>query len=166
MSHAHEERKPWYRHPWVWFMLALPASAVIAGIATVVIAVVHQDSLVRDDWYKEGKAINQSIARDSAATRLGLAAGLRIDAVTGEVIVNLRQKNAAAVQPATLTLNFSHPTLASADQSLTLARRDGSYRGQLAQPLKGRYAVELGSPEWRLTGVRDFPREEFSLNHE
>ena len=33
---------PWYKYPWVWFMIALPASAVVAGLYTVYIA--HQNA--------------------------------------------------------------------------------------------------------------------------
>ncbi len=29
---------PWYKYPWVWFMISLPASAVVAGLYTVYIA--------------------------------------------------------------------------------------------------------------------------------
>ena len=59
--------KPWYRQFWPWFLIALPAISVVAGLSTLTIAVLNQDSLVRDDWYKDGKAINQSLARDDAA---------------------------------------------------------------------------------------------------
>ncbi len=33
-----DKDKPWYKHPWVWVMIALPASAVVAGIYTVYLA--------------------------------------------------------------------------------------------------------------------------------
>ncbi len=33
---------PWYKYPWVWFMISLPASAVFAGLYTVYIA--HQNA--------------------------------------------------------------------------------------------------------------------------
>ncbi len=29
---------PWYKYPWLWFMISLPASAVVAGLYTVYIA--------------------------------------------------------------------------------------------------------------------------------
>lgn len=32
------KKQPWYKYPWVWFMISLPASAVIAGLYTVYIA--------------------------------------------------------------------------------------------------------------------------------
>ena len=33
---------PWYKYPWVWFMISLPASVVVAGLYTVYIA--HQNA--------------------------------------------------------------------------------------------------------------------------
>jgi hypothetical protein len=33
---------PWYKYPWVWFIMALPASAVVAGFITLYIA--HQNA--------------------------------------------------------------------------------------------------------------------------
>ena len=41
-----EDTKPWYRQFWPWFIIALPASAVVAGLTTVWIAMQTTDSLV------------------------------------------------------------------------------------------------------------------------
>lgn len=154
---------PGYRHPWFWLILLLPAVSVVAGIALVVIAMRHQDSLVRDDWYKEGKVINQGIARDSAATRLDQRADFRIDELTGEIRVTLKTPSTA---PA-LTLLLSHPTQAVQDQTLTLQRReDGQYHGLLVRAPEGRFHVELGNAEWRLLGEREFPLATFTLTHD
>ncbi len=38
--------KPWYREPWPWFLISLPAAAVIAGLTTVWIAANSADGLV------------------------------------------------------------------------------------------------------------------------
>lgn len=157
---------PGYRHFWFWFILALPAAVVVAGSVTVAIAFRQQDSVVRDDWYKDGKAINQNLARDSEATRLVLGAVIGIDALTGDITVRLRHDEKVFMLPSTLMLTFSHPTLASADQTVTLTLHNGEYRGLLQAPLQGRFHVELGSPEWRLRGTREFPQTEFSLSHE
>lgn len=155
---------PGYRHFWFWFILALPAAVVVAGLVTVAIAFHEQDSVVRDDWYKDGKAINQSLARASTAARLGLGATIAVDALTGDLGVRLHHDAENFVPPATLTLTFSHPTLASADQTVTLAPRNGTYYGLLHAPLQGRFHVELASSEWRLLATREFPQAQFSLN--
>lgn len=157
--------RPWYRQFWPWFIMALPASAVVAGLTTVGIAFINQDSVVRDDWYKEGKAINQDLGRDTRATRLGMAAEMHIDDLTGEISVRLRQATTAPL-PGQLAVHFSHPTQASADQTLVLARSGDIFRGQLPRALSGRFYIELGTPEWRLIGTRTFPLAEFTLAHD
>lgn len=158
--------KPWYRQFWPWFLIALPATAVVAGLTTLTIAILNQDSLVQDDWYKDGKAINQSFARDNLATSLALTADLRLDDVTGEVQVRVSGKN-GFLPPASLMLVFSHPTQAHLDQTVALTRRaDGHYQGVLQQGLKGSYYIELGNTEWRLRNSRDFPLPELTLLHE
>ncbi|HEY3488245.1 MAG TPA: FixH family protein [Gammaproteobacteria bacterium] len=37
---------PWYRQFWPWFLIALPASALIASSITCVIALRHADEVV------------------------------------------------------------------------------------------------------------------------
>ena len=43
-----EERKPWYRHPWPWILMAGPAVVVVAGALTAIIAFQGADPLVAD----------------------------------------------------------------------------------------------------------------------
>jgi hypothetical protein len=40
---------PWYRQFWPWFIIAIPASAVIGGFVTLWLAITHPESLVVDD---------------------------------------------------------------------------------------------------------------------
>ena len=75
--------EPWYRQGWPWFLIALPATAVVAGIVTLVIAAKTFDGMVVDDYYKEGRAIVQTIGRVEHARELGLRAALRT--VHGEI---------------------------------------------------------------------------------
>lgn len=158
--------KPWYRQFWPWFLIALPATSVVAGLTTLGIAIRNQDSLVRDDWYKDGKAINQSLARDAVATRLGISAELRIDTMTGDMTARMTG-NGEFRMPSSMTLTLSHPTLADQDQTVALSRQeDGHYKGVLKHGLQGRHYIELGTPDWRLRSTRDFPLDTLTLDHE
>jgi hypothetical protein len=40
---------PWYRQFWPWFIIALPASAVVASFITLWLAISRPDPLVIDD---------------------------------------------------------------------------------------------------------------------
>ena len=48
---------PWYRQFYPWMLIALPASAVIAGFITLYIAITHPDALVRKDCVRDGATI-------------------------------------------------------------------------------------------------------------
>ena len=58
---------PWYRQAWPWFLIAFPAIAVIAGAVTLWLAVSTSDGLVVDDYYKQGLAVQQTMARSQRA---------------------------------------------------------------------------------------------------
>ena len=46
--------KPWYRYPWPWVAIAIPAVAVIGGFFTLYLALSNPDPLVVDDGqYRE-----------------------------------------------------------------------------------------------------------------
>ena len=62
-------------------VLAIPASAVIAGAVMLVLANATWDGLVADDYYQQGMQINRSLARDAEAARLGLEAAVSFPAL-------------------------------------------------------------------------------------
>lgn len=162
MNHQ-PDTTPAHRQLWFWLIWVIPVLAVIASVTVIVLAFSNQDSVVRDDWYKEGKAINQNIARDKSAIQLDQQASIRIDDITGEIWVSLKR----AAADGSLTLAFSHPTLNAKDQTLTLTKNDQSqYVGHLENALEGRFYVELGNTEWRLRGEQEFPLTDFTLSHD
>ena len=71
-----------------WLLISLPASAVVAGFITLWLAATTNNSLVVDDYYKEGKAINLQLARDRVASQMGLS-GTRRRAPDGSPLLEL-----------------------------------------------------------------------------
>ena len=58
---------PWWKFGYVWFVLAGPALVIVAGIATVVIAVRTPDPVVAPDYYRRGIEMGKTLAdRDKA----------------------------------------------------------------------------------------------------
>ena len=82
------DTKPWYKQFWPWFVIAFPITAVIAGTATVIIAMHEPDGLVADDYYKEGLAINRTLAKEQMAKQLNLSAELSLK--NNQVILYLK----------------------------------------------------------------------------
>mgnify|MGYP001764844967 CR=1 FL=1 len=143
--------KPWYREPWPWLLAIMPTTAIIAGSFTVWFAVTSNDGLVVDDYYKQGKAINQTKARDQLAQQLGITAQLTLMDKT----LQLQLSGNLQTPPGQLTLNIMHPTRSGDDHGVILQWNGASYIGQLPRLSGARYHIQL-TPEfgnWRLTGT-------------
>jgi uncharacterized protein len=57
---------PWWRYPLVWMVLAGPAAVVVAGFATLWLAIKMPDPVITGDYYRRGMEINQTLARDKS----------------------------------------------------------------------------------------------------
>lgn len=147
---------PWYREPWPWFLLSLPAAVVVAGIVTTIYAVRTNDGLVVDDYYKQGLAINQTLARDAMAVQMGLRA--RLDVEGSAVQVSLGAKEGVSL-PAALEVVISHPTRQGDDQRATLTKQGEVYRANLSLQGSGLRTVVLedASRSWRLVAGLQLP---------
>ena len=51
------DNKPWYKHPWLWFLIAIPVVSVTLSFTMLFVALNHKDSEVEGDWRKNKKAI-------------------------------------------------------------------------------------------------------------
>lgn len=157
-ANMHKTVEPWYRQGWPWFLIAIPAVAVVAGMITLWLAVSTWDGLVVDDYYQEGKAIEKTIARSQRAAELGLMADVRLRAE--EVTLDLSSA-ANAPLPPTVVLTISHPTRGGMDQVVVLKRRDGVFVAPLAPLSAGRWLlqVEDESRGWRMNGSANVPAD-------
>lgn len=148
--------KPWYREPWPWFLISLPATAVIAGVTTVWIAATSADGLVVGDYYKAGLAINQTLARDDAARALALTATLQ----SADGVLALTLAGHLQSYPDRLSLTLAHPTRPGLDQTLALSHAGGGhYRASLPAMPAGKWHAQLtdAASTWRLSGVLHTP---------
>ncbi len=149
---ADAAKRPWYREPLVWLLIAPPAAAIVGGIITIYLAVATQDGLVVDDYYEQGKAINRVLERDQAARTQGVRARLHLSTERAELRLD------SATTPPELTLRLLHATRAEQDVVATLDRAgDGVYRAPLPVLAPGRWHVQLEGGDWRLTTSAQLP---------
>lgn len=138
MSDATEEIvKPWYRQFWFWFVFSPLIYIIIMCSVTVTIALKGADDVIIDNYYKEGRMINQALEQDKHAQALGLSGDLRFDRASGEVLLSIANvPTDATLMPEQLLLMMGHPVKAAKDQLITLtAIAPGKYRGELlAEP--------------------------------
>lgn len=151
--------EPWYRQGWPWFLIAIPATAVVAGAVTLGLAIQSWDGLVVDDYYQQGKTIEKTIARSLRAKEMGLTADLRIR--SDSIEVGLSSTGDAVLSP-TVVVTIAHPTRAGYDQKLLLTRgAEGRFAGPLSPLSTGRWLVQLEDEAggWRLAGAVHLPHE-------
>lgn len=140
----------WYQQFWPWFLILLPASVVVASIATIYIASQHADSLVVDDYYKNGLTINQDLSLYKNARELNIKAEL-IFHKNGQIIVEFDQ--APHLDTQQLTLLISHPTLPDEDRRLVLHRQNSlRFTAQTENLSSGYRDIQLSSsrPPWKI----------------
>jgi len=151
---------PWYCEPWPWLLMSGPFTAIIAGFFTLILAIESNDGLVADDYYKQGMAINQTMARDALAHELGYRAEMTFDRASGAVRISLSASKLPAEQ---LLLRLAHPTRSDMDQSIILsplhrvenaAWNATQYTGRIAKLADARWKVMLQDRKntWRISG--------------
>jgi hypothetical protein len=144
--------RPWYREPMLALVFGLPAAAVVAGIATLVIAASGAGDGGDHRVRRVAQTQTTDLAPDRAAARLGLSAVATLDA-DGVVRAVL---DAAPPGEGALHLLLRHRTDPRRDREVTLSRVEGStWAGLLSGPIEaGAYNAEL-APEgnaWRIVG--------------
>lgn len=139
---------PWYKQPWLWFVLSVPIASVILSSIMVSVAVIGKDSLVSDNYYKDGMGINQTIEQDRLAVQLGITPIITTNETT--IIVDIKSDNMPP--QAFLTLKLLHPTDSKRDLTIRLLPTPSGFIGDLPAPLEGRRYLDLYSfdDSWRI----------------
>lgn len=158
---------PWYKQSWAWFVLTPLITVVFACTIFVTLAVKTSDDVVKDNYYKEGRLINQHFTLDKQARELGLDGRLQFDLEIGEVVLDVTSKVSL---PEVLALELSHPIKSQYDVRIELKEiAPGRYVGGLEKRLSDRWYVRLQAEAitdegvapvdaWRLNGEIDLDR--------
>lgn len=150
--HTDPSIESWKTQPYVWMLILIPFSAVVVGMIMLTLAIQSDTGLVVDDYYKQGKQINQVLARDQAASAMGLSAALNFDIDNGTVEVSLKA-NSTLITNEQISLGLFHATIPDIDQTVVLKANDQQvYSATLDQLGDGRWHVHLSTNTWRLTG--------------
>ena len=164
---AQAPQKPWYRHGYVWLVIGLPLLSVVVSLSFVRTALTHKDDMVRDDWYMDGKTLEQDLSRDRAALDAGIHANISVQP-DGLIDVQFRS-NKPIEWPAMMWLNLYHPIHEQQDLKITLKQQDatGHYQGRSMDvvQLKGKYHAEVEDGGiWRLQQTVQLPIQQLTLH--
>ena len=150
MINDEQPQPPWYKQFWPWFLITLPLTVVIAGIATIIVAQQNAVTLVSDNYYKEGLAINSVKQLEKNAEKLSLAADILVSTETGICTIQLTGNHSS---PSELTLSLFHPTLGNLDQSLQLKKiAENIYQSPCNLPQTGKWYISITNPSksWKI----------------
>lgn len=139
------------RNPVFWLMWLLPGSAVLAGFATLAIALQQADRALPSIYHWEGELLDADFERARTATRLGLEANLQFTGNGCELA--LRGADAAE-----LRLMLTNGIDVRQDRQLTLARgTDGVYRAACTPLAAGKWRIALqdAAGTWALRAELD-----------
>jgi hypothetical protein len=131
MTTMTEPVTPWYRQAWPWFLISLPATAVVAGSFTFYLAAKDWDGPVASDYYKQGLAINQELSRSARAKELGISAAVKLSGLAVGERVRIELQGEQPLPPETaLRLRLAHPGKRDGDRLAVLSRIDVSADGR------------------------------------
>ena len=153
---------PWWKQRWPWLLMAGPAIVVVAGTYTGYLAFTRQDALVVGDYYKQGKAINQDLRRDRAASALGLSMDMGYDATSGMLTGRLHRAGDTDGKSGQLFIRLSHATLPGKDIALVVKPdAEGAFQINLPMLERSRWVVlvEGERRDWRLAGAWAWPAQ-------
>jgi hypothetical protein len=150
-----ESITPWYKQRWPWILMAGPAVVIVAGFITAWLAIVSNDGLVDDNYYKVGLSVNQELKQRQLASELNLKAELSL-VNNGQSIQLVLSGLPKEALPDSLQLRLVHPTRKGEDQRISLVRTGGVFRGDVSGSLgTGRWNLAIEDPlaGWRMDGT-------------
>ena len=157
MTNMNQDTTPWFKQFWPWFLISIPFITICYCALMIYMAITTENSLVSDNYYKDGLAINQSLSMDKKAKELNISAELNSFESSR---VSLKLNGDFSETPSFLTLKLLHPTIDGRDIDIKLLPEPGGiYSALLETPLKGRWHIDIISQDatWRLKGESTFP---------
>lgn len=158
-----EPNIPWYKEFWPWFLISIPATSVVLSFFMLTKAMQSGLSVVNDNYYKDGLAINKTLDDIEQAEQLAISAEITFK--ESELILTLKGNRTLNLD--TITILFSHPINQTFDRSIMLTRQGTFYTGLMPEIEKGKWYLDLvatGEDAFRLKTVFFHPAHNFSFS--
>lgn len=151
-----KDTKPWYKQFWPWFLIVIPASSMVVGSFVIRFAYDGTNSLVVDDYYKEGRAINARLDKIELAKKMSIVTSLSVQQGSIELVFI----SGAPTTGEALKLDFYHVTIEDRDFEVLLTRdANGIYRSNQSYPIDGTWRIRLTpmNEEWKVQDRINLP---------
>ena len=149
-------KNPAYKEVWFWVVLSPLILVVLVCAVLLRFAIIGADDRVSDNYYKEGRMINNRFEAEQNAARLNLQGSVVFDEARSEVHASLTGDSL----PETVQLTISHPATAALDKTLMLVRAGSIYKAPLKIHFSGHQYVLLENVDsqnpWRLSTEINF----------
>ncbi|MGY1457593.1 FixH family protein [Luteimonas sp. A534] len=145
-----EKKRPFWREPMMWLVIALPLASVIAGVSLLSLALRDSSDSVGDVVQRTAQIQVSDLSPDARARELGLSAIIRID----EGYVEVLPVTGEFRRDQPLRVVLRHPIAAASDVELRAEPSDNGWRAEATVGQDNDWNVELmpeGMP-WRLKG--------------
>ncbi|WP_299186279.1 FixH family protein [uncultured Psychrobacter sp.] len=179
-SFKRQDSQPWYKNYMVViFVIGMPAFVVIACLWFVYYSYQIRDSVVRDDWYMDGKTLYHDVSRDKLTYDLDLRGKMQFTS-DGDITFYLDYPQQSLqtgkllngeplTYPDTLELSISHATDVKKDRDVVLTHQEGNkYSAKVdIDSVKAKYYLQVsndGKDDWRMQDVARLPRSEVSFD--
>lgn len=150
---------PWYKQFWPWFIIILPTTSIVVSMIMMTLAINTTDSMVIDDYYKEGKGINLQLSKIQEARAQNIKTQLLITPSN----VSVTFITGAPLSGEAIELEFFHSTLVDRDFRVLLTR-DGSgvYRAPINNDIQGKWKLSLHpyNQQWKIVKDVSFPNNQ------
>ena len=157
------DTQPWYKQFWPWFLMAPLFVTIILSSYMLYTAFTNKGSMVSDQYYKEGLAINAVIDDLLKAKQLGIQGALLFQ--DERLTLELTSKHPLPAD--SIQLQFYHPTNSDQDRTLTLlSAGNGRYVSDLPVLSTGKWYVDITGGEtvpWRLKNSFHYPVDRIVL---
>jgi hypothetical protein len=144
------QKRPFWREPMMWLVIALPLASVVAGVFLLTVAMRDSSDSVGDVVTRTAQIQVADLSPDARARDLSMSAFMRVDEGFVEVLPVTGEFDRAAP----LRLVLRHPTQAASDLELRVLPGDNGWRADVELPGDHDWKIELmpeGMP-WRLQG--------------
>ena len=146
-----DRKRPFWREPMMWLVIALPLASVVAGVILLTLAFRDSSDSVGDVVQRTAQVQVSDLGPDARARDLRLSAIVRVDE---EGYVEVLPVTGEFDRGQPLRIVLRHPARAAADVELRAAPSDNGWRAEADPGLGHDWKLEL-MPEgmrWRLQG--------------
>lgn len=154
--------QPWYKQFWPWFLISVPVLVMVVCAIIIYLSISRGNfSMVVDDYYKKGKAINAVIEHVEEAQKRNIA--FEFSADKGQLI--LRYTTGQPNELTALKIFFHHATQARKDFSRMLTvTANGTYRASIPKDIDGKWTitVEPFNGVWKVSQKYQLPKTELT----